>query len=108
MSTSPDADLAALHDRLRGIKYYAVAEGKRICEGIAPLVLEHTTASGRVLAVKISERGNITKSEADMSMSPEINTCSWTAPPLESRHLTMTSALCCNPWYSCAQGSRLV
>ena len=67
MSTSTDADLAALHDRLRGIKYYAAVEGKRVCEGIAPLVLEHTTAAGRVLAVKVSERGNINKSEADMS-----------------------------------------
>jgi hypothetical protein len=73
MSTSTDAELAALHDRLRGTPYYAAVEGKRLVEGDGPLVLEHTTAAGRVLAVKVTERGNIAKSEADMSMSPEIS-----------------------------------
>lgn len=66
MSTSEDADLTTLHDQLRGIKYFTAVEGKSLCEGIAPLVVESTTAAGRVLAVKVSERGNIDKSEADM------------------------------------------
>lgn len=114
MSTATDADLAALHDRLRGLRYYAAVEGKRICEGISPLVLEHTTAAGRVLAVKVTSRGNIDKSEADMSMPHQITTfhCSSFHHAVQRRHLTSQficpSAIRCKPWHSCAQGPRLV
>lgn len=75
MSTSEDPELTALHNQLRGIKYFTAVEGKSLCEGIAPLVVEHTTAAGPVLAVKVSERGNINKAEADMSMFLETDTC---------------------------------
>lgn len=90
MSTATDADLAALHDRLRGLRYYAAVEGKRLCEGNAPLMLEHTTAAGRVLAVKVTEPGNINKSEADMSMPHHTNSVLllFLSFPLERRHLT--------------------
>lgn len=53
MSISTEEELAALHHEIRGMSQHKAVEGKEISDPNWTLVLEQTTTTGDIVAVKV-------------------------------------------------------
>ncbi len=60
-----DKEVAAILDKLHGMRFLDAVQGKEIYNFFGGRVLEHTTATGHVLAIKV--KSNIDNAEADMT-----------------------------------------
>lgn len=67
MSSSGADELVALRDKIRRLDYSNMVEGKEIYNYFGGRVLEQTTTTGKVVAVKFRDPGTVDRSEAEMS-----------------------------------------